>query len=165
MWDPFSEFKEETIKFNFRLKIVTSNVYQANEIVPVTKERIQKNPFDCVRSFKKVKWYYSKWFIKCFDGINIIFKKVCLYRSSLCCSSLISANYWINSFLHRIFKESCFISFLLYNRYDSSFRINTHRARFVQEINIYNPGQNVCSKVKKSSEIGQDQETLISSYA
>ena len=126
-WDPFPEFKEETIKFNFRLKIVTSNEYQAMKLSPSPRNEYRKIHLTVSKGLRKSNDIIASGLLSALMA-SISF-------SSLCCSSLISANYWINSFLHRIFKESCFISFLLYNRYDSSFWIF--------------PGQNVCRKVKK----------------
>ena len=40
-----------------------------------------------------------------------------------------------------------------------------NRVKLVTFINIYNPGQNTCSKIEKSSKTEQDKKSLISAFA
>ena len=61
----------------------------------------------------------------------------------------------------RFINAVVFISFLPYERFDFYFRTDTLSDKFFPgKTNIYNLGQNIWNKLKKSSKVQQDQKTL-----
>ena len=91
---------------------------------------------------------------------------VCIiYQSSLSCNSLIYSIIEFRVLALDIWIQLVFISVFIYDRYDSYFRTDPQNDKFVPGIiNVYNPGQNIWIKVKKSSKIGDDQKTLKSVF-